>query len=355
MAQRMTMVQLAQLARLDVSTVSRALRGDARRVSPATIERIRQLALQVGYLPDANAASLRSRRSHVLGMLVPDVTEVVLATLFEAVSTAAIAEGYLTIVVSTRTDPERRRAGLHSFLSRRVDGVILADATLRGAAPEALASSGTPFVMVLRPSGRYPSVAGDDVAGGRIAAEHLLDAGHRAMCVVGGQPGASTVRGRTQGFVRACRRAGVTVGASAIRHEDFSVEGGYRAMLHVLEEPQRPSAVFAVNDYNAIGAARALQEKGAVVGRDVALVGYNDLAISSYLETPLTTVRVDHAVMGREAVRLLLRRIDGEETESVRLEPELVVRSSSAVVPGPTTGAGQRPGRACLANSPRNS
>ncbi len=355
MAQRMTMAQLARLARLDVSTVSRALRGDARRVSSTTIERVRQLALQVGYLPDANAASLRSRRSYVLGMLVPDVTEVVLATLFEAVSTAAIDEGYLAIVVSTRTDPERRRAALHSFLSRRVDGVVLADATLRGAAPDTLAASGTPFVMVLRPSERYPSVAGDDVAGGRIAALHLLEAGHRAMCVVGGQPGASTVNGRTRGFVGACRRAGVTVAASAICHDSFSVGGGYRAMLRILERGQRPSAVFAVNDYNAIGAARALQENGTVVGRDVALVGYNDLAVSRYLETPLTTVRVDHALMGREAVRLLLRRIDGEEAESVRLEPELVVRSSSAAVAVSTTRAGQRRASARLAKSPRSS
>lgn len=362
MSQRMTMVQLARLAGLDVSTVSRALRGDAQRVSATTIERVQQLARRVGYLPDANAASLRSRRSYVIGMLVPDLTDVVLANLFEAVSAAADAEGYLAVVTSTRVDPARRRAAAHNFLTRRVDGVIVADATLRRAAPEALVDSGTPFVMALRSGGGHPSVVVDDVAGGRLAAAHLLDAGHRALCVVGGPRNISTSTERVRGFVQTCRWAGTAIAPSAIRHGDFGVEGGYRSMRQLLEGGHRPTAVFAVNDYNAIGAARALQEHGALVGRDVALVGYNDISIGQYLETPLTTVRVDHGVMGREVVQLLLRLVGGEEAESVQLQPELVVRASSVLsgVPPALSGvppapAGQPSRSERLAKSPRSS
>ena len=325
------MTQLAELADLDVSTVSRALQGDARRVSAATINRVQQLALRVGFLPDANAASLRSRRSHVIGMLVPDLTDVVLANLFEAVSTAANAEGYLAIVASTRVTPRRRRAAVHNFLSRRVDGVIVADATLQDAAPEGLAESGTPFVMALRSGGSYPSVVVDDVAGGRLAAEHLLGVGHRSLCVVGGPRNVSTVRGRIRGFVETCRGRGVAVPAAAVRYGVFGAEGGYRSMRQLLEDGQRPSAVFAVNDYNAIGAARALREYGAAVGRDVALVGYNDISIGRFLETPLTTIRVDHGAIAREVVQLLLRCVNGEDAVSVQIQPELVVRASSEV------------------------
>jgi LacI family transcriptional regulator len=353
--QRMTMAQLAQLAGLDVSTVSRALRGDVRRVSATTIDRVQQLALRVGYLPDANAASLRSRRSYVIGMLVPDLTDVVLANLFEAVSNAADAEGYLAIVTSTRTVPERRRAAVHNLLSRRVDGVIVADATLQEAAPAALVESGAPFVMALRSGGPNPSVVADDVAGGRLAAEHLLDAGHRALCVLGGPRNVSTVKERIRGFVETCWRAGVAVAESAVRHGDFGVEAGYRSMLQLLEDGQRPSAVFAVNDYNAIGAARALQEYGAVVGRDVALVGYNDISIGRFLEIPLTTVRVDHGIMGREVVQLLLRRVNGEEAASVQLEPELVVRASSDVSSRRSRIADHRSRTARLADGPSSS
>ncbi|HVC13331.1 MAG TPA: LacI family DNA-binding transcriptional regulator [Acidimicrobiales bacterium] len=329
MSQRMTMAQLARLAGLDVSTVSRALRGDTLRVSAPTIERVQRLARREGFLPDANAASLRRRRSYVLGMMVPDLTDVVLARLFEAVSTAANLDGYLAVVTSTRADPARRRTAAHDFLSRRVDGVIVADATLRHAAPELLVASGTPFVMALRSGGRHPSVVVDDLAGGRLAAEHLLHAGHRDLCVVGGPRNVSTAERRMRGFVQACGRAGVEIASSAMRHGAFGVDGGYRSMLELLEAGQRPSAVFAVNDYNAIGAARALQEHGLIVGRDVALTGYNDIAIGRYLETPLSTVRVDHDLMGREVVELLLRLVAGEIPESVQLQPELVVRESS--------------------------
>jgi len=348
MAQRMTMTQLAHLANLDVSTVSRALRRDARRVSAATIDRVQQLALQVGYLPDANAASLRSRRSYVIGMLVPDLTDVVLANLFEEVSAAAGAKGYLTIVTSTRTTPDRRRAAAQAFVSRRVDGVIVADATVRHGVPEVLVSSGTLFVMALRSGGLYPSVVVDDVAGGRSAAEHLLAAGHREFCIVGGPRGVRTVNRRISGFLQACRHAGVVVRASAVRYGDFGVEGGYRSMAQLLDGRKRPTAVFAVNDYNAVGAARALQEHGAVVGQDVALVGYNDIPLGRFLETPLSTVRVDHAAMGREVVQLLLRRVNGEAVEAVQLKPELVVRDSS-VLPA---SVDQRANAALLAKIP---
>lgn len=331
MAERVTMTQLAELAGLDVSTVSRALRGDDQRVSARTIDRVKALALHIGYLPDANAASLRSRRSYVIGMLVPDLTDVVLANLFEAVSTAATASGYLAVVASTRGSPKRRCAAVHQFLSRRVDGVIVADATLRGGAPEELAKSGTPFVMALRSAAFLPSVVVDDLAGGRLAAEHLLAAGHQALCVVGGPRNVSTVKGRIHGFVDTCRNAGVTVSSTAVCYGAFGAVGGYLSMQRLLEDGQRPSAVFAVNDYNAIGATHALKEYGAVVGRDVAVVGYNDISIGRFLETPLTTVRVDHGILGQKVVELLLGRMNGEDIDSLQLQPELVVRASSRV------------------------
>jgi len=323
------MVELADLAGLDVSTVSRALRGDARRVSATTITKVQELARRVGYLPDANAASLRRRHSLVVGVLVPDLTDVVLAKLVEAVVRAADAEGYLALVTSTHGVPGRRHAAVQSYLSRRVDGVIVADATLRHSVPDALASSNTPFVMALRTGGAHPAVVADDVEGGRLAAEHLVGRGHRAICVVAGPRNVSTAENRLRGFLARCARSGVSIGDDAVRHGGFGVEDGYRAMRELLDAGNAPSAVFAVNDYNAVGAARAMQERGSLVGRDTALVGYNDIALGAFLETPLTTVRVDHGAMGTAVVGLLVRRIRGEPVESVRIRPELVVRASS--------------------------
>lgn len=324
------MAELASLAGLDASTVSRALRGDVRRVSAATIARVQQLSRRVGYLPDANAASLRSRRSYVIGMLVSDLTDVVLSKLFEAVSAAAEVEGYLAIVASTRGEPERRSAAVQNYLARRVDGVIIADATMRQSVPRNLAASDTPFVMALRTGGTHPAVVADDDAGGRLAAEHLLGAGHKALCVVAGPVGVSSAECRLRGFARACGEAGSPLGSGAVRHGGFGVEDGYRSMRQLLEAGHKPEGVFAVNDYNAIGAARALREQGSVVGRDVALVGYNDISVGTFVEPPLSTVRVDHDAMGRAVVSLLLRRLQGDPGTTVRIRPELVVRESSA-------------------------
>jgi LacI family transcriptional regulator len=328
-ADRMTMTELAALAGVDVSTVSRALRGDEGRVSPVTLARIQRLAREVGYRPDANAASLRSGRSHVIGMLVSDLTDVVMATFFEAIRAAAAAEGYLAIVTSTKSHESRRQATIEDYLARRVDGVVVADATLKHPVPARLSESGTPFVMAVRSGGSHPCVIADDALGGRLAAEHLLAAGHRAICVVAGPRDTSSANGRLDGFRRALSQAGVPLTAAAVHHGRFGVEDGYWSMVRLLERGQRPTAVFAVNDYNAIGAARALEERGAVIGVDVALVGYNAIALGSYLQTPLTSIRVDYEMLGRNAIAILLRMMRGEAVTSVVHPPELVVRKSS--------------------------
>lgn len=345
------MAELATLAGVDISTVSRALRGDARRVSASTMARIRELARELAYLPDANASSLRGRHSHVIGMLVPDLTDVVLANLFEAVSGAAASAGYLAVVTSTRGEAARRRAAVQSYLSHRVDGVILADAHLRNPVPEALATSGTPFVMAMRSGGRHPAVIADDLAGGRLAADHLLGLGHRTVCVVAGPRQVRTVAHRLRGFLDAFRRAGAPIPPSSVAHGPFGVEGGFRAMSDLLDTGLRPTAVFAMNDFNAIGAACALGDRGAVVGRDVALVGYNDITIGRYLQTPLTTVRIDHQSMGREAIGLLLRRIRGEPVHQVLVPPELVVRGSSMLDACPPADGSVTTRRAKMPNS----
>jgi LacI family transcriptional regulator len=334
-AERMTMAELAALAGVDVSTVSRALRGDEYRVSPATLARIQRLAREVGYRPDANAASLRSGRSYVIGMLVADLTDVVMATFFEAIRAAAAGEGYLAIVTSTRGHESRRQAAIEDYLARRVDGVVVADATMKNPVPAGLSESEIPFVMAVRSGGSYPSVIADDALGGRLAAEHLLASGHRAFCVVAGPRHTSTARSRLEGFRQALGLAGVPLRHSAVHHGRFGVEDGYRSMVQLLERGQQPTAVFAVNDYNAIGAAHALEERGAVIGVDVALVGYNAIALGSYLQTPLTSIHVDYQMLGRQTISLLVKLMRGEAASSVVLRPELVLRKSSMARPTP--------------------
>jgi LacI family transcriptional regulator len=330
----MTMTKLAELAGLNIATVSRALKGDSSRVSAGTIARVQRLADELGYRPDPAASSLRGGRTRVLGVLVPHLTDVVMAEVFEGIAAHAAAAGYLAVVTPTRESSEDRRGAVASFLNRRVDGMILADSSLREPVPAELVTSGVPFVLALRGSVPYLSVTADDRLGGELAARHLLDGGHHDVAVIGGPPDVSTAMARLAGFVQTYRDAGVPIEASAITHGEFTAMAGYAAMTGLLRS-RRPTAVFAANDYNAIGAARALQDIGLRIGTEVAIVGYNDISISAQLPVPLSTIRNEPETIGRLAAQAMIDVLDGKEPSSRQVPPRLIVRESSSGVRPP--------------------
>ncbi|MFC8511794.1 LacI family DNA-binding transcriptional regulator [Streptomyces sp. NPDC057257] len=334
----MTMKKLAELAQLDVSTVSRALNGDTARVSAATIARVQELADQHGYRRDPIAATLRAGRSQVIGVLVSTVTDVVMAAIFDAVDRAAAAAGYQAVVASSRESAAVRREALAGYIDRRVDGVIMADALTSSSVPRVLRDSGIPFVMALRKSGNHPAVTSDDHAGGRLVAEHLLALGHHEMAVLAGPRNISTSRDRFAGFASALEEAGAALPPALVTHGSWGVRQGYDAMSAVLTAGGRPTAVFALNDYNAIGAAKALEEHGLRIGTDVALVGYNDVDVSSHLTVPLSSVRNDLENVGTQAAEMLIARLKGNAVESRVLPPRLIVRESSRSVAAAAPG-----------------
>jgi LacI family transcriptional regulator len=340
----MTMTRLAELAGLNIATVSRALKGDSSRVSAETIARVQRLAEEHGYRPDPAASSLRGGRTRVLGVLVPHLTDVVMAEVFEGIAAQAADAGYLAVVTPTRESNAIRRDAVETFLNRRVDGIILADASVRRPVPPGLSASTVPFVLALRGSPSHLSVTADDRLGGQLAAGHLLDAGHHDVCVIGGPRNVSTAVARLAGFTQAYRDAGVTIESAAIAHGEFTAMAGHTAMTALLRT-RRPTAVFAANDYNAIGAARALQDAGLRIGQDVAIVGYNDISISAQLPVPLSTVRNELGTIGRLAAEALIDLLDDREASSRQVPPRLIVRESSAAVTPPARRPPEQPQR----------
>lgn len=214
-----TLQSLARQLGLNVSTVSRVLNGsedDARgAAAPGTVERIRALAAELRYYANPHAASLKTRRSRSIGVLVPRLSDMVLATIYEGVDEAAAEHGYLTFVSNTQDQPDKQRKLIDMALARRVDGLILGDAH---SGPDAspnpllaeLAARGVPFVLVSRHADAHCAVTCDDIEGGRLAARHLLDMGHRRIAVMTGEPYASTGRDRTAGFLKSAPRAAWT-------------------------------------------------------------------------------------------------------------------------------------------------
>lgn len=335
-ARRATLRMIAERAGVHVSTVSRVLNASAtegsRAAGASTIARIREIAAELDYTPDPTATSLRTQRTHLLGVLVPRLSDIVLATIYEGVEETASAYDHYTVVANTRDDVAQQRARTEIMLSRRVDGLIFGDARFDGEYADELAGRGVPFVLVSRRAGRHPSVTCDDYRGGRMVAEHLLSLGHERVGVIAGEPYASTGIDRTAGFVDVYREAGVAVPGEMVVHSRFDTSGGHTAAAGLLASPRPPTALFAVNDFAAIGAMGAVRERGLDVGADVSVVGFNDVSLARELPVPLTTVSSPMHEMGQRAVHLLMQVISGERVEPELLVPVLQARESTQPV-----------------------
>ncbi len=331
-AGRATLRTIAHLAGVHVSTVSRVLasgaRPRARTASPATAARIHALSDQLGYAPNPHAIGLRTRRSNLIGVLAPELTDIVLATIYQGIEEAAGELGLHTFVANSRDDPQQRALKVEMLLDRRVDGLVLGDSPLDGLFVDGLAARGVSFVLVSRRAGHHPSVTCDDYLGGRMVADHLLALGHEQPAVIAGAPFASTGVDRTSGFVDRYAEAGLPVASDRVVHSSFDVAGGREAAGKLLRDNTPLTALFAVNDFAAIGALGTLRDKGLVPGQDVAVVGFNDVPVAAHLPVPLTTVRSPMHEMGRRAALLLTERLAGRETPSERLTPQLIVRWS---------------------------
>lgn len=324
-----TLATVARHAQVHISTVSRALSENPTGVGPETVRRVRELAAAIGYRRDVRAAGLRTGSSRLIGVLVPRLTDLALATIYDSIDIAASAAGYGTVVANTLDDPGHRRVRIDAMLSRGIDGMIIGDSHLGDTAAQELLGRGIPYVLVMRRLEGHLSVTTDDYRGGQLAAEHLLKLGHQRVGVVAGDQLASTGRERTLGFRRAFEAAGCPVGERYVIGSEFTTPAGLRAGETLMGLPEPPTAIFAVDDLIALGVMGAIRGAGKELGSEVALVGYNDLDLAATLPVPLTSVRSDLGAMGRLSFEALISRINDRPTDSVLLEPALIPRATT--------------------------
>jgi LacI family transcriptional regulator len=329
-----TIKDLASQLGVHPSTVSRVLHSEAAvsrgAASPETARKVRELARELGYSPHPQASGLRTGRTRLLGAIVPRLSDLVLAIMYEGVEEAAAEINYSAFVMNSRDDPEEQRRKTEIMLARRVDGLIFGDAHLDDGLMPELAGRGIPFVLMNRRLRGFPSATCDDVVGGRLVADHLWEKGHRNVAVVAGERYASTAVDRTSGFVNRWHSLGGDIDRCAVAWSRFDTAGGRQATEYILQTAAvLPTGIFAVNDFTAIGAIGALRSYGLTVGKDMAVVGFNDTPIAAQLPVPLTSVRSPMLEIGRTAVQILRRVLNHEPVDSVRLKPTLEVRESS--------------------------
>lgn len=326
-----TMRMVASASGVHVSTVSRVLRRAAMGEPPVseTDVRILRIAADMRYVVNPNAASLTTKRSMAFGVLVPSLTDTVLATIYDSAENTARAAGFETFVANTHDDPAEQARRIELLIGRHVDGLILGDAHLDGDSLTALRRRGVRFVLVSRRSTGHLSITGDDHHGGYLAGRHLAELGHRVIGVVAGPGWASTSVDRVDGCVAGAADGGVEIRPSQIVEAGFEVRSGRQGAAELLSAAEPPTAIFTVNDLSAIGVYGELRRRGLRPGHDVAVIGYNDLPLSAELPVPLTTLRSPLDEMGKLAVETLLGLLEGKSAESVRLRPELRVREST--------------------------
>jgi LacI family transcriptional regulator len=342
-----TLKQLSLLAGAHPSTVARVLHADPRqRVSAELRERILQLAREHDYRPNSVARSLRTKRTAVFGVLIPDIANPFFASVLRGMEDAAAERDYSIILTNTDDQPTREAHGLAMLRDRQVDGLLLATARLHDSAIAQLAKEQTPFVLVNRHTEPITPnvVVPDDYAGAVAAIEHLLELGHQRIAHIAGSDDASTGYLRRQAYLDTLRSHHADTfddQAALLVSGSFREAGGYTAMRTLLELPDPPTAVFAVNDLAALGAIHAIIEAGLRVPDDISVVGFNDLFHASHMAPNLTTVQVPHRAMGvRATERLLDMVVGGVQPESPLLMPvTLIVRQSTAPAPQRQPGA----------------
>ncbi|MCH6468669.1 LacI family DNA-binding transcriptional regulator [Sinomonas terrae] len=329
---RPTIADVAEAAGVARSTVSRAMNREHRFYRSESAARIRAVAESLGYEPNPTAANLRRQQTSTIGVLVSRLTDTVMAMLFEEIAAASAARGYHALVATTYDDPALERENGLAMLASRVDGLILTTATTGGGLCTELAERGIPHVLALRAHGESPSVVGDDVLGGYLAARHLIDLGHREIAIVAGPDHAPTALARREGYRQALCEAGIPEAPELVYPSTFSMESGEAAAQAFLSSGKRPTAVFAVNDNTAFGFTSVIQRAGLGIPKDLSIVGYNDIPLAARLPVPLTSVRVPFADIASAAVDALLDSIHGRPVRAAHrvLAPTLIPRASTA-------------------------
>ncbi|MFE3997883.1 LacI family DNA-binding transcriptional regulator [Nocardioides sp. YIM B13467] len=331
---RATIRDVAREAGVSTSTVSRVL---DERLPPSrneTAERVREVAARLGYRKDSRASALRRQQSGTIGVLVPRLTDTVMAILFENIAAAAAERQMFAIVATTADDPNSERSAVESLLNQHVDGLVLTTARPDDTVIPDLRERGVPLVLALRHDGVTPAVVGDDELGGYLATRHLLDLGHREIALVAGPAYATSAAGRVAGFRRAMTEAGIDDIERHIHPSTFGMESGEEVGRRILSTSPRPTAVFAVNDNTAVGVLAAARAAGLSVPDQLSVVGYNDIPLAARLPVPLTTVHVPFDQIAARAVAALARLLTSPDEvrpgTTTTLMPSLIPRASTA-------------------------
>jgi len=332
---KVTIYDVAKVAQVSISTVSKVINRTGN-ISEKTRNRVLQVMEDLNYRPSVVASALTGKPTNTIGLLIPDLANPFFAEIARSVEDRGHESGFNLMICSTDNDPEKENQYISLMRQKSVDGIILASGLKSDTAIKKLVENKIPVAVIARdmPMLAVNAVLVDDFAGGYLATSHLISLGHRRIAIVAEDLRVMSSRERVRGYRHALEEAGIAYDDNLLQVSDFTVEGGRRAVLRLLEMPERPTAVFACNDLLAVGAMRAAKEFGLVIPDDLSVVGFDNTIFAEIVDPGLTTVAQPIVDMGRQVMELLIEEIQGKEnpTRRVVLLPKLIERKSTAPV-----------------------
>ncbi|USK75427.1 LacI family DNA-binding transcriptional regulator [Peribacillus frigoritolerans] len=330
---RVTLQQVAKHAGVSTSTASLIVRNNPR-ISEATRKKVLKSMHELGYVYDRIAANLRSQSSDTVGIIITDISNTFFSEFLIGVHDALDEVGYTVLLGTTFDSFAKQDHLLSTMMEHRVGGLILCPVSESSQDTiERLNEIDTPMVLAVR---ELPGVNSDYVGidypeGARIAVDHLLGKGHKRIALLGGIKESSTWIERMEGYREALSRAGLEVDESLVIDSAPTREGGLEAVLKVLENPNPPTAIFCFSDLIAFGVMQGLMMKGINPGKDMDIVGFDNVPVAEIYHPPLTTISSFPRRIGKEAANLLYQQMEKIEREQQRiiLNPELIIRESS--------------------------
>lgn len=324
--------EIAKRANVSIATVSRALSGQ-NNVREETKKQILRIARQLNYKPNLLARNFVKGKSNIIGLILPDISDEFFSEIIKSIDDTSFISGYFTMVISSHKNRSLVESIQTMMNSGIAGGFILLVPFMNSEIEKALKSERVPFVIISGDSelGDYDIITIDNYNAAYNAVKFLSDKGYKKIAHIAGPDENNDAVLRREGFLNACTKLKLETKKSWITKGDFTLEGGESAANLILNGKEKPEVIFAANDMTAIGCYNAASKLGLKIPDDIAIIGFDDVLISQYVNPPLTTIKVDTETIGKTAAEKLIRKMTEKEKskpQTIKISTELVIRNS---------------------------
>ncbi|MCX8022801.1 MAG: LacI family transcriptional regulator [Syntrophorhabdaceae bacterium] len=323
-------IDVAQKAGVSIATVSRVVNNSRHKVNQATKEKVLAAIKELDYRPNALAKGLLMKKTMTAGIIIPDISNPYYAEIVRGIQDIADVHGYGIMLLNTDRNKERIIKHILFLREKSADGIIFSGGTIdEEEVLSALGELKERVVVIGRHNVDFPVIAIDNVGGASKATKHLIDLGHRRIGYISGPNNSTTAKERFEGYKTALTQAGYRVDRTLIKNGDLTPSSGYLIAKELIYE-KKATAIFTANDQMAIGAIRAAKDLGLRIPEDVAIVGFDNIPITSFIDPPLTTIEIPMYQVGIAAMEMLVNIISEKNSERMRwFSTNLIIRGST--------------------------